>query len=162
MKSRNEPVTHESGDESVFFWAHLEDWIKEPGAAGIVKMVIGDDGVEAFRQLNNRFDLQTALTKSHRLKAIQNFPGKSGVKKNVEVPAVLAKFEDMLLKYDEDYETEAFSVDLKKEALKDVIPPALAQTLKDVIMLRNMNDDTLSAAQIKTLVMERIAGDVQG
>ena len=34
----------------------MEDWIKEPEAAGIVKMVGGDDGVEAFRQLKNRFD----------------------------------------------------------------------------------------------------------
>ena len=41
------------------------------------------------------------------------------------------------------------------------MPPALAQTVKDVIMFCNMNVDTLSAAQIKTLVMVRIAGDVQ-
>ena len=53
------------------------------------------------------------------------------------------------------------SDDLKKEVLKELIPPALAQTVKDVIMLRNMNVDTPSSAQIKTLVMERIAGDVQ-
>ena len=52
------------------------------------------------------------------------------------------------------------SDDLKKEALEELIPPALAQTVKDVIMFRNMNVDTLSAAQVKTLVMERIAGDV--
>ena len=61
--------------------------------------------------------------------------------------------------YYEDY--EALSDDLKKEALKELIPPALAQTVKDMIMLRNMNVDTLSAAQGKTLVMESIAGDVQ-
>ena len=73
MKSRSIPVTHECGDESVFFWSHLQDRIKELEAAGIVKMVRGDDGVESFRQLNNRFDPQTALTKSHRLKAIQKF-----------------------------------------------------------------------------------------
>ena len=43
----------------------MEDWNKEPEAAGIVKMVRGDDGVKAFRQLNNWFDPQTALAKSH-------------------------------------------------------------------------------------------------
>ena len=42
-----------------------------------------------------------------------------------------------------------------------MIPPVLAQIVKDMIMFRNMNIDTLSAAQIKTLVMERIAGDMQ-
>ena len=52
-----------------------EDWIKEPEAAGIVKMVRGDDGVEAFRHLNNRIDPHKALTKSQRIKAIQKFPG---------------------------------------------------------------------------------------
>ena len=45
LKSRSVPVTHECGDESVFFWPHLEDWIKETEAAGMVKMVRCDDGV---------------------------------------------------------------------------------------------------------------------
>ena len=123
---------------------------KEPEAAGIVKMVRGDDGVEAFRQLNNRVDPHTDLTKWHRLKAIHKFPGQSGVKKNVDVPAVcFAKFEDLLLKHYEDYESEALSDDLKKEALKELIPPALGQSVKDVIMFRNTNVVTLSAAQVK-------------
>ena len=61
-------MTHECGDESVFVWVHLEDWIKDSEAASIVKMVRGDDGVEAFRQLNNRFDPHMALIKSIRLK----------------------------------------------------------------------------------------------
>ena len=42
-----------------------------------------------------------------------------------------------------------------------MILPALAQTVKDVIMFCDMNVDTLSATQVKILVMERIAGDVQ-
>ena len=48
-------------------------------------MVREDDGVEAFSQLNNRFDPHTALTISHRLKAIQNFSEKNCAKKNVDV-----------------------------------------------------------------------------
>ena len=79
----------------------------------------------------------------------------------MDVPSVLAGFEVLLQKYHEDYVSEALSDDLKKEAIKELIQPALGQTVKDVIMLRNMNVDTLSAAQVKTLVMERIAGDVQ-
>ena len=51
-KSRDKPVTHDCGDESVFFWAHLEDWLSDSEALGIVKHVRDDDGVEAFRQLN--------------------------------------------------------------------------------------------------------------
>ena len=97
-KSRNGPVTHECGDESIFFWAHLEDWLTDSEALGIVKHVRDDDGIEAFRQLNLRFDPMTALTKSHPLKAIQRFTDKSRAKKNVDVPAVLARFEDLLLK----------------------------------------------------------------
>ena len=54
-KSRNGPVTHECGDESIFFWAHLEDWLTDSEALSIVTHVREDDGVEAFRQLNCRF-----------------------------------------------------------------------------------------------------------
>ena len=53
------------------------------------------------------------------------------------------------------------SDDLKKEALKEIIPPALTQTVKDIMMFRNMSEDTLSSAQVMTIIMERIAGDVQ-
>ena len=66
MKSRDHPVVHECVDESVFFWAHLEDWLTDAEAQSIVKHVREDDGVEAFRQLNCRYDPVTALTKSHR------------------------------------------------------------------------------------------------
>ena len=73
-------------------------------AAGIVKHVRDDDdGIEAFRFLHCRFDPHTALTKAHRPKAIQKSPEKSMAKKNTDVPAVLAKFEDLLLNYAEDY-----------------------------------------------------------
>ena len=49
----------------------------------------------------------------------------------MDVPAVLARFEDLLLRYSEDYQIEALSDDLRKEALKDLIPPALEQCIKD-------------------------------
>ena len=77
------------------------------------------------------------------------------------MPAALAKFEDLLLKYYEDYQSEALSDDLKKEALKEIIPPALTQTVNDIMIFRNMSEDALNAVQVKTIVMERIAGDVQ-
>ena len=40
----------------------------------------------------------------------------------------------MLFRYHEDYQSEALSDDLKKEALKELIPTALETTLKDIIM----------------------------
>ena len=42
-----------------------------------------------------------------------------------------------------------------------MIPPVLTQTVQDIIVLRNMSEDTLNAAQVKTIIMERIAGNVQ-
>ena len=63
LRSRDAPVTHDCGDESVFLWAHLEDWLTDPEAASIVKHVRDDDGVEAFRQLNS----STAATTPSRL-----------------------------------------------------------------------------------------------
>ena len=71
LRSRDRVVTHDCADESVFFWAHLEDWFTDAEALSIVKHVREDDGVEAFRQLNCRYDPVTALTKSRRLKAIR-------------------------------------------------------------------------------------------
>ena len=87
LKARKDPVAHDAGDEAIFFWSHLEDRIKDPEAAGMVKMVRGDDFVEGFWQLNNRFDPHTALTKSVRLKSMQRFASKNGVQKNIDVPA---------------------------------------------------------------------------
>ena len=73
LKAREAPITHDCADKSTYFWAHPEDWIEDSQAASIAKMVREDDGVESFRQLNKRFVPHTALTKSHRLKAIQKF-----------------------------------------------------------------------------------------
>ena len=51
-----------------------------------------------FVNLNCRFDPQTALTKSYRLKAIQKLSEKNRAKKNINVPGLLARFENLLLK----------------------------------------------------------------
>ena len=152
LKARDVPVTHSCAEESTYFWAHLEDWIDDAEAASIVRLVRDDDGVEAFRQLNNRFDPQTALTKSHRLKQIQKFSDKNRAKTNVEVPALLSKFEDLLVRYHEDYKSEALSDDLKKDAIKELIPKALETTVKDIIMFRNMKEDTLNSAQMHSIL----------
>ena len=66
----------------------------------------------------------------------------------------------MLTSYREDYSSDALSDDLKKEALKDLIPSALEQTIKDVIMFRDLREDTMNSGQMRTIIMERIAGDV--
>ena len=51
------PITHDCAEESIYYWPHLEDWVEDSEAAGIVKLVRDDDGVEAFRQLNNMFGI---------------------------------------------------------------------------------------------------------
>ena len=102
---------------------------------------------------------QQAVTKSYRLRAIQIFLEKSRVQKNMDVPTFLAKFEDLLLRYYEDYQSEALSDDLQKTAMRELIPVALQQTVKDVIMFRSIHEDALSAVQLKTIIMERIVGD---
>ena len=87
LKARDTPVVHSCTEESTYFWAHLEDWIVDAEASSIVRLVRDDDGIEAFRQLNNRFDPQTALTKSHRLKQIQKFTDKNRAKTNISASA---------------------------------------------------------------------------
>ena len=48
-KSREQPIAHDVGDESVFFWADVEDWMTDSEALSIVKHVRDDVGIEAFR-----------------------------------------------------------------------------------------------------------------
>ena len=121
--------------QCVFGWAHLEDWFTDSEALSIVKDVRDDDGVEAFRQLNCRYDPVTAHTKSHRLKAIQRSVHKNKAKKNTGVPDLLARFDDLPLRCSEDHKTEAASDDPKKEVLKEFIPGALEQCIKDIMMM---------------------------
>ena len=85
------------------------------------------------------------MTKSHRLKSIQKFIEKNRAKTNTEVPDILARFDDLLLRYSDDYKTEALSDDLKKEALKEFIPSALEQAIKDIMMYRDVKEDSLSS-----------------
>ena len=95
LKARNNPFAHDVGDESVF-WAHLENRLEDSEAASMVKMVRGDGRVEAFRQHNNRFDPHFALTKSHGLMAIQKCSENHTVKKNVDVPSVMARIRSVV------------------------------------------------------------------
>ena len=78
----------------------------------------------------------------------------------MDVPAVLARFEDLLLDYTEDFKTDALSDDLKKEAYKEMIPGALEQTVTDVVMFRNLKEDTMTSAEMKSLIGERITNQV--
>ena len=75
----------------------------------------------------------------------------------MDVPAFLARSEDMLTRHREDYSFDALSDDLKKGALKDIIPSALEQTIKDVVMFRGVREDTMDSGQMRTIITERIA-----
>ena len=60
----------------------------------------------------------------------------------------------MLLLREQGY--PAPSDDLKKEALKQLTPGALEQCIEDMRMYRNVKEDTLSAAQVRSIINERI------
>ena len=159
-KSRKAPIHHDCGDEAVFFWAHLEGWIVDPEAAKIVKHVGEDDGVEAWRQLVAQYDPLTALTKGRKLKTIQAYADNHKAKKNREIPSIMATFEEMLSQYYEDFKTEALSDDLKKQSYMDMIPDTLAMVIRDYIVMREMEEDSLNATQIKSFIMGRIQQDL--
>ena len=50
--------------------------------------------------------------------------------------------------------------DLNKEAYKEMVPLALEQTIKDVLMFRNLKEQIMSSAEMKSLTHERISGDI--
>ena len=63
------------------------------------------------------------------------------------MPDLLARFDDLLLRHSDD---------LKKEALKELIPSALEQAINDILMYRDVKEDTLSSAQVRSIIDSRI------
>ena len=82
----------------------------------------------------------------------------SQVHKNIDVLLVLAKFDDLLVCYYKDYQTEALSDNLQKIAMRALIPVVLQDIVQDVIMFRSMREDVLSVVFLKSIIMECIVG----
>ena len=101
---------------------------------------------------------QQVLTKAYRLKTIQWFVEKSQVHKIMDVPLVLAKFDDLLACYYKDYQMEVFSDNLQKVAIRALILVVLQQIVQDVIMFRPIREDVLSVVVLKSIIMECIVG----
>ena len=76
----------------------------------------------------------------------------------MDVPFVLAKFDDLLVCYYRDYQTEALSDNLQKIAMRALIPVVLQDIVQDVIMFRSIREDFLSVVVLKSIIMECIAG----
>ena len=76
----------------------------------------------------------------------------------MDVPLVLAKFDDLLVCYYKDYQMEALSDNLQKIAMRALIPVVLQQIVQDVSMFRSIREDVLSAVVLKSIIMECIVG----
>ena len=50
---------------------------------------------------------------------------------------------------------------MKKEALKELIPSALEQAIKDIVMYRDVKEDSLSSTQVRSIIDPRNCADVQ-
>ena len=48
------------------------------------------------------------------------------------------------------------SDDLKKEALKELIPSSLEQAISDIMMYRDVKEDTLNSVQVRSIIDARI------
>ena len=101
---------------------------------------------------------QQVLTKAYRLNIIQLFVENSQANKIMDVPFVLAKFDDLLVCYYMDYQTEALSDDLQKTAMRALIPVVLQDIVKYVMMFRSIREDVLSVVVLRSIIMECIAG----
>ena len=101
---------------------------------------------------------QQVLAKADRLKTIQWFAGISQAHKIMDVLLVLAKFDDLLVCYYRDYQTEALSDNLQKIAMRARIPVVLQDFVQDVIMFRSIREDDLSVVVLKSIIMECVVG----
>ena len=70
----------------------------------------------------------------------------------------MAKFDDLLIRYYNDYQIEALSDASLKAALRALIPAVLRDSVKDLIMFRSILEDDLSAVDLRGIIMELIAG----
>jgi hypothetical protein len=57
-----------------------------------------------------------------------------------------------------DYQTEALSDDLQKTAMRALIPVVLQEILKHMIMFRSIREDVLSVVDLRSIIMECVAG----
>ena len=76
----------------------------------------------------------------------------------MDVPCVLAKFDDLLVCDYRDYQTEALSDVLQKTAMRSLIPVVLQDVVQDVIMFRSIREDVLSVVFLRSIIVECIAG----
>ena len=70
----------------------------------------------------------------------------------------MAKFDDLLIRYYNDYQIEALSDASLKAALRALIPAVLRDIVKDVIMFRSIVEDDLSVVDLRGIITELIAG----
>ena len=101
---------------------------------------------------------QHFLSKACRLNIIQLFVETRQANNIMDVPFVLAKFDDLLIHYYNDYQIEALSDASLKAALRALIPAVLRDIVKDVIMFRSIIEDDLSVVDLRGIIMELIAG----
>ena len=76
----------------------------------------------------------------------------------MDVPFVMAKFDDLLVWYYREYQTEALSDDLQKTAMRALIPVVIQDLVQDVIMFGSIREDVLSVVFLKSIILECIAG----
>ena len=101
---------------------------------------------------------QHFLSKACRLNIIQLFVETRQANNIMDVPFVLAKFDDLLIHYYSDYQIEALSDASLKAALRALIPAVLRDIVKDVIMFRSILEDDLSVVDLRGIITELIAG----
>lgn len=106
-----------------FVYGHLKKLMGDKESKKIVKNTPYDHGAEAWRRLVRKFNPQTQPIKSRRLRDVTNFGIRHASSDIKDVITVLADFEELILKYKDDYnQEEPLNESQKRDTLKIILP----------------------------------------
>ena len=103
-------------------------------AAKIVRLVKGDNGLEAWRRLVRKFDPQNAEVHAAHLEAIVTFGTRNCVKSVEDVPSVLDQFQKLLDDYEEVTGDCGINDSTKKTIIMQLLPQSLRVATRDTLM----------------------------
>ena len=131
-------------------------------ASTIVRLVKGDNGLEAWRRLVRKFDPQNPEVHQATLSNIITYGVKYKTEKIGEVPTVLDKFERVLDDYEEATGEPAVNDATRKTIMMQLLPKKLQQTTRDTLMAAmrvGTSHASVTASYLATIIIQRCEYD---
>ena len=128
-------------------------------AAKIVRLVRGENGLEAWRKLVRRFDPQNPEVHAAQLEHLVTFGTRNVVKQLGDVPTVLDQFQRMLDDYEEATGDCGINDATKKTIMMQLLPQSLRVATRDTLMAARQTFVSVSPEYLRTIITQRCEFD---